>query len=192
MIFIHIDSSQGDIEKFNQYIQQGKQIFVLFYMEGCGPCNATRPEWKKLENVLESKYKQNNKIVVADVDQEVFNKIPLLKSHTPSGFPTMMYIYDKGEKVENYEKERTVDSFVEWIESKVSPSAPYSVGGKRKSRRVRKGKGAKKGGKWSQKYKRSINCRRPKGFSQKQYCKYSRNKNKQKQTKTIGKIKNKK
>jgi hypothetical protein len=32
--------------------------------------------------------------------------------------------------------------------------------------------GTKKGGKWSLKYKRSINCRRPKGFSQKQYCKY--------------------
>lgn len=33
-------------------------------------------------------------------------------------------------------------------------------------------KSAKKGGKWSLKYKRSINCKRPKGFSQKQYCKY--------------------
>ena len=30
--------------------------------------------------------------------------------------------------------------------------------------------------KWSQKYKNSINCRRPKGFSQKQYCKYGRKK----------------
>lgn len=30
--------------------------------------------------------------------------------------------------------------------------------------------------KWSRKYKLSINCRRPKGFSQKQYCKYGRNK----------------
>jgi hypothetical protein len=36
-------------------------------------------------------------------------------------------------------------------------------------------KSNKKGGrKWSIKYKRSINCRRPKGFSQKQYCKYGR------------------
>lgn len=35
--------------------------------------------------------------------------------------------------------------------------------------------------KWSQKYKKSINCRRPKGFSQKQYCKYGRkSKNKKK------------
>ena len=29
----------------------------------------------------------------------------------------------------------------------------------------------KTGRKWSNKYKKSINCRRPKGFSQKQYCK---------------------
>ena len=28
--------------------------------------------------------------------------------------------------------------------------------------------------KWSAKYKKSINCNRPKGFSQKQYCKYGR------------------
>ncbi len=27
---------------------------------------------------------------------------------------------------------------------------------------------------WSIKYKKSINCNRPKGFSQKQHCKYGR------------------
>ena len=32
------------------------------------------------------------------------------------------------------------------------------------------------GGKWSMKYKKSINCNRPKGFSQKQHCKYGRKK----------------
>lgn len=31
-----------------------------------------------------------------------------------------------------------------------------------------------KGGKWSVKYKRSIDCNNPKGFSQKQHCKYGR------------------
>ena len=34
----------------------------------------------------------------------------------------------------------------------------------------------KKSHRWSLKYKRSINCRSPKGFSQKQYCKYGRKK----------------
>jgi len=29
---------------------------------------------------------------------------------------------------------------------------------------------------WSHKYKKSINCKKPKGFSQKQYCKYRKKK----------------
>ena len=35
-------------------------------------------------------------------------------------------------------------------------------------------KSKKKIGRWSIKYKKSINCNRPKGFSQKQYCKFGR------------------
>ena len=35
-------------------------------------------------------------------------------------------------------------------------------------------KSRKKTRKWSNKYKKSINCKKPKGFSQKQYCKYTR------------------
>jgi len=34
----------------------------------------------------------------------------------------------------------------------------------------------KGGRKWSMKYKKSINCSHPKGFSQRQYCKYGRTK----------------
>ena len=37
-------------------------------------------------------------------------------------------------------------------------------------------KSKKKSKKWSKKYKKSINCKKPKGFSQKQYCKYGRKK----------------
>jgi len=33
-----------------------------------------------------------------------------------------------------------------------------------------------RGGKWSRKYKLTINCNHPKGFSQRQYCKYGRKK----------------
>jgi hypothetical protein len=43
----------------------------------------------------------------------------------------------------------------------------------KKTRHHKKGH---RGGKWSRKYKLSINCNKPKGFSQKQYCKYGRNK----------------
>ena len=45
---------------------------------------------------------------------------------------------------------------------------------------------------WSAKYKRSINCRRPKGFSQKQYCKYGRkNKTRKNRIKAIAIMKKK-
>ena len=45
-----------------------------------------------------------------------------------------------------------------------------------KKRMGTNGMGTKKrmGGKWSIKYKKSINCNKPKGFSQKQHCKYGR------------------
>ena len=54
-----------------------------------------------------------------------------------------------------------------------------SKGGKRKTMKNKKKKKKKKKTKkrkWSMKYKKSINCKRPKGFSQKQYCKFGRKK----------------
>ncbi len=47
--------------------------------------------------------------------------------------------------------------------------------GKRKSKKQSK-RTSKKTRKWSMKYKKSINCKKPKGFSQKQHCKYGRKK----------------
>jgi len=48
------------------------------------------------------------------------------------------------------------------------------------------------GGKWSLKYKRKINCKRPKGFSQKQYCKRISKKKKKRRTKKNRKKRTKK
>ena len=45
------------------------------------------------------------------------------------------------------------------------------TGGKTRSR-------SKKRRHWSAKYKKSINCKRPKGFSQRQHCKYGRKRTK--------------
>jgi thiol-disulfide isomerase/thioredoxin len=163
MIFLHIDPTTKNTKNFNKYVSQGKQIFVLFYLEGCGPCNATRPEWNKIKNVLDMKYKHNNNVVIADVDQELMKEIKFL-TNQPKGFPTMLYITNKGRINEDYEdcniskKDRTIDSFVDWIESKVKSNKNQ------------------KGGKWSLKYKRSIDCKHPKGFSQRQHCKYGRKK----------------
>jgi hypothetical protein len=87
-------------------------------MEGCGPCEATRPEWTKIQNILgDSQQKMKYPgVVVADVDQSVSNNIKHISGL--SGFPTMRYISGKGKVVENYEKDRSIDAFINWIDSK--------------------------------------------------------------------------
>jgi hypothetical protein len=61
-----------------------------------------------------------------------------------------------------------------------------TMGGKSKKRKTKYGgkKMKKTKRKWSKKYKKSINCKKPKGFSQKQYCKYGRKTNKRRTKKT--------
>lgn len=168
MITLHVDPTTNNTHELNKYVDQGKDSFMLYYMEGCGPCNATRPEWKKIRNVLENKYKNNNNLLIADVDQDCLKDINHLPI-SPVGFPTMVYLNKNKNVHENYEdssvkdKDRSVDSFIEWIENKV----PSQTGGKTKKKR-----------RWSLKYKKSINCKRPRGFSQRQHCKYGRKKTK--------------
>jgi thiol-disulfide isomerase/thioredoxin len=107
----------------NKLIQEGKDIFILIYMEGCGPCNATRPEWAKIKNALKSKYAKNNSLVVIDINKDYISN---LNVGSVDGFPTMKYIGNNGKTIENYEnsninrKDRSVNSFILWIESKIN------------------------------------------------------------------------
>ena len=140
MKILHIDPKTKNTNLFNEYVEKGKHIFVIFYLEGCGPCNATRPEWKKIEHALNNKYKKNKNIVVADVDQELLKEIKYLTTQ-PKGFPTIRYISNKGKTSEDYEdcpdvkdKNRKIDSFVEWIDSKMSKQK----GGKRRTKKNKK------------------------------------------------------
>lgn len=162
-------------------IKNKNNVFVLIWMEGCGPCNATKPEWFKLESALQNN--TDDELVVLDVNQEMLSDIKGLGN--VEGFPTMKYFSNKGKKVQNYEdssirdKDRSVDSFINWIESntkEVKSTTPASTPQHVYNRLVKDTTTKQKGGKWSRKYKKSINCRKPKGFSQKQYCKYGRRK----------------
>jgi thiol-disulfide isomerase/thioredoxin len=207
MLFLHINSEKDvkKLETLDNFIKNNSHVFILVYMEGCGPCNATRPEWKKLESALKDNYDNKDNLVVVDLNKDLLSEIINKKIGSIDGFPTMKYLKDG--KIETYEnsviskKDRSTDSFINWIESKintvVSTSSPQNVykrivskhnksqkkhsrynNKKRtihnKTKHHRKSVKNLKGGKWSQKYKNSINCSNPKGFSQKQYCKYGR------------------
>jgi hypothetical protein len=167
-------------------IESNKDVFLFIFMEGCGPCNMTKPEWKKL------KILNQDGAVVALLNQKLLNqdennKLRSLIGPEPSGFPTLRYI--KGKKhYPDYENERSKDAFEKWIKDKLSmdmvmkggkrlkyKQVGWKKGGKtRKTRKTRKMRLRQHAGKWSMKYKKSINCKKPKGFSQKQHCKYGR------------------
>jgi len=185
MRFLHINSEK-EVDQIDKHIKKGNNVFILVYMEGCGPCNATRPEWAKLESALQDQYAKNDKLVVIDVDKDYLSNI---KHIGPiDGFPTIKYAGNYGKIIENYEnspiktKNRSVDSFINWIENKIntvisttptnSAKNVYHRLAHTKKHRNKTKRRLIRGGKWSRKYKNSINCKKPKGFSQKQYCKY--------------------
>ena len=123
MIVLHIETEK-DAFMVDNLINQGKDVFILVYMKGCGPCNATRPEWEKIEPTLKSQYAKNNKLVVIDINKDYIGKIKHIGSI--DGFPTMKYISNYGKKVEPYEtstittKDRSLDSFINWIETNIN------------------------------------------------------------------------
>jgi len=182
MVFLEINKKTASklVNDLNKYIKnKNAKIFMLIYMEGCGPCNMTRPEWSKLKNVLSKDILKSDKYVVVAIDKDIINKIKNVKE--ANSFPTIRYITNGGENVENYEdsdistKDRTIDSFMEWIKSKTDEDKVINedkiIGGKTRRKRSHQYIRSTRR-RWSIKYKRSINCKRPKGFSQKQYCKY--------------------
>jgi len=192
-----MDGNCDNVAKLDTYIGNKKnKTFILIFMEGCGPCNATRPEWSKIKNVLSPDFLNRNDITIAAIDHTLAEKLTNLK-RKPASFPTMRFI--EGSNEENYEdssiptKDRTIDSFVEWIKLKTGEkdigksdiqhiihkkhprtNKRHHNIDKRHPRTHKKHRRHQRGGKWSLKYKRSINCNRPKGFSQKQHCKYGR------------------
>jgi hypothetical protein len=115
---VHIDehspTAQTDLSKLNQLLASSSHappIFILIFMTGCGPCEATIPEWKKIKE-------PSDESVIVAVNMVHLDKLPNLKFN-PDGFPTILYIHNG--KIEQYEgNDRTVDSFMKWIQGKES------------------------------------------------------------------------
>jgi thiol-disulfide isomerase/thioredoxin len=136
MKILHIDPTTQNVNDLNNDISKNNSpAFVLYYMVGCGPCEMTRPEWKKIEDILEDNIKKSD-IIIADINQEILQNSDLKPKYLTeqnisiNGFPTIHYISENGKLVEEYEGPRTSDAFKKWIESKQKMSG----GGKRRKR----------------------------------------------------------
>jgi thiol-disulfide isomerase/thioredoxin len=140
MVYVEINKKNAKmVEKINKYLKDKKKhVFILFYMEGCGPCNMTRPEWSKLKNVLSNDFLKKKNIIIISADKDLYNKF-INVGGEPMSFPTMRYITNAGKKMKNYEdsniskKDRSIDSFVEWIKVEMNGS---QKGGKMTKKRT--------------------------------------------------------
>lgn len=158
--------NQENTRDLDKFIRNKKSIFLLIYMEGCRPCMEVKPEWSKIENTFK---KKDDQFIIGDIERQDLPNVHNL-NYEVKGFPTILFL-DNG-KIETFEdagfQERKIDTFMKWINTKCKKIKP-------KTRKIGRKKIYKlKGGKWSRKYKKSINCNKPKGFSQRQYCKYGR------------------
>ena len=116
MKFVNAET-KNHLNNLNDLIKQGKNVFVLIYMNGCGPCEATKPEWLKINSLINDKEKKQN-IIVSQIEKDILDQASpqdIINLKDVSGFPTIRHYSDNGSKVENYENNRSGPSFVEWI-----------------------------------------------------------------------------
>ncbi len=128
LLHVNSESAANEIDK---HINHGKHVFIIVYMVGCGPCNATRPEWHKMGELMKKQYKHDKDLVIIDVNKDFMPFIKMIGE--VDGFPTLKYITNNGRKIETYEdsdiriKDRSSDSFVTWVESKLLSGKIVSV-----------------------------------------------------------------
>jgi hypothetical protein len=114
--------------------------------------------------------KQHIRDLIPELEEEIHN---LNQEVIPFG-PNYKTNYEN-HNLKILKKELLLDKYKTELgltNSDLPPNAipiPKNKGGKKQKKTKKR--------KWSQKYKKSINCKKPKGFSQKQYCKYGRKKN---------------
>jgi hypothetical protein len=158
MITKQIDKESDNPDELTKLFNEGKDIFLLIYMEGCGPCNATRPIWCNLigkddscskmdmkhNNNLNEKIKKNTNVAIVQYNKDLLNKLPKEleeKIGSIDGFPTMKYI-NKNKETKDYNGERSVSKLSEWVNEILNES---SGGGRRRRKYCRGGITRKKG-----------------------------------------------
>jgi len=111
MRFIDVDSD-SKVEVYNNLLK-GKDVMVLFYMDGCGACEGLKPEWNKFEKQV-MKSKGGEKTIVAKVKSLYMNDIEGYKSII--GYPTIYHLRN-GEKIGEFSDNRTSDSLMRFYKS---------------------------------------------------------------------------
>jgi hypothetical protein len=102
---------------------KGKHGVVLFYMNGCNPCNMIKPHWNSAINDLKEEI--GEEMILGAVEQaavEGFNKHINVSRHV-NGFPTILYLHPSNHSSpEVYKGTRTDEDIKVWIKEKKNRS----------------------------------------------------------------------
>ena len=172
------NEDEGTFSESNDKLKKGYQFWndmIIIISENWGyyssQWNTIKTKYRNIQPTL-LEFLQFSKTQLETLDGNTIVKIPYNVLKIIRLFPNVE------PKMINLD-----DSIVSWFNffhtSNDPNSKDYSElsqqdGGKRK--KTKKTKKVNRKRKWSLKYKKSINCKRPKGFSQKQHCKYGRKK----------------
>lgn len=103
---------------------KGKHGVVLFYMNGCNPCNMIKPHWNKA--IEELKNDVGEEIILGAIEREKlnsFNNHINVNRHV-NGFPTILYLHPSNHNSpEVYKGNREHKDIKEWILEKKNRSS---------------------------------------------------------------------
>jgi len=130
MRFIDVNED-SKVDKYNKLLRDN-HVIVLFYMDGCGACEALKPHWNEFEKELRSKKDKHDNIVIAKVNSRYMNDISGYKSIL--GYPTIYHLHN-GEKISEFSDKRTVSALNKYLNNIKSHA---KKGGRRRVKRNRR------------------------------------------------------
>ncbi|KAB0796260.1 hypothetical protein PPYR_10321 [Photinus pyralis] len=104
-------------ENFDSVIESNDIVFVEFYAEQCGVCQALAPEYAKAATILAE---AGSSVKLAKVDAIV--ETALAGKYKVDGYPTML-LFRKGTTPVSYERGRSANDIVGWLNKKSAPPA---------------------------------------------------------------------
>jgi thiol-disulfide isomerase/thioredoxin len=103
---------------------KGKHGVVLFYMDGCNPCNMIKPSWNKAIEELNNN--SRGEIILGAVEKGKLNEFNnyINVNHHVNGFPTILYLHPSNHNSpEIYKGNRKYEDIKEWIMEKKNRSS---------------------------------------------------------------------